>query len=217
MKPIKQTLIIFTSVLVISQFIIGLLTNYASANVPAFFINNPRALWILIGVCLLIIIVTSLITGENKISEKESPKSMPKNIKKPMSESKSSYDLFISYSHYDSEWVHGILIPKLEKHGFSVLVDTRFSAGEFSISQIEAGVQNCKHVIAVLTPEYLVSDWGTLENVMAQTLDPATRNKKLIPVLLKNAKLPLRFSIIHYRDLRDITEAKWNQLIQDLM
>ena len=40
------------------------------------------------------------------------------------------YDIFISYSHKDSAWVTGVLLPKLEQHGFTVFIDFRdFQSG----------------------------------------------------------------------------------------
>jgi len=36
-----------------------------------------------------------------------------------------TYDLFISYSHADQEWVRGELLPRLEEAGLKVVVDYR--------------------------------------------------------------------------------------------
>lgn len=127
------------------------------------------------------------------------------------------YDAFINYSHDDYKWVHENLLPRLESHGFDVFIDSKFVAGKFGVVQMEDGVINCRHVIAVFTPEYFKSDWSTLENIMAQTMDPAARDRKFIPILLKTTKIPLRLAGIHYRDLRVADEKAWNQLLQDLI
>ncbi len=44
-----------------------------------------------------------------------------------------TYDVFISYSHKDSEWVLRTLLPRLEQARLKVCVDKRdFRAGGFS-------------------------------------------------------------------------------------
>ena len=40
------------------------------------------------------------------------------------------YDVFISYSHKDEEWVRNVLLPTLEKQGLKVCIDYRTSSQE---------------------------------------------------------------------------------------
>ncbi len=40
-----------------------------------------------------------------------------------VSDMRDSYDIFISYSHLDSEWVKDWLVPRLEAAGLSVCID----------------------------------------------------------------------------------------------
>ena len=172
-------------------------------------------------VCIFIIIVITIQLDRNSKNENQysstSTKVTSAATSNKLLNGDKLYDAFISYSHYDAEWVQNILVPKLESHGFTVLIDTKFIAGRFGVFQIEDGIQYCKHVIAVFTPEYFRGEWTTLENVMTQTLDPAARQRKLIPILLKETTIPNRLRIIHYRDFRKIDENKWSQLVQDLM
>ena len=129
-----------------------------------------------------------------------------------------AYDIFISYSHKDSPWVTGELLPKLEQHGFRVFIDFRdFQSGSFSVTEMERAVNSSKRVLLVLTDDYIKSDWGTFENVMGQTTDPAAINRKLIPVLRGTCNIPLRLQILHYRDLRNNDPQQWDLLIRDLM
>jgi len=46
--------------------------------------------------------------------------------------------------------------------------------------------------LLVLTPDYLASEWTEFENILAQTLDPAARKRRLLPLILKPCDLPLR-------------------------
>lgn len=128
------------------------------------------------------------------------------------------YDVFISYSHRDSDWVRNTLLTALESHGFSVMIDYRdFRAGSFSVEEMQRGVEESKRVIVVLTPNYVLSEWGKLENVMAQTADPGASNRKLVPILKENCNIPLRLQIISYRDLRTDDPQQWDLLMRDLM
>ena len=127
-------------------------------------------------------------------------------------------DVFISYSHADVDWVQRLLLPRLEARGFSVLIDFRdFKAGGFSVEQMERAVESCRKVLIVLTPAYVASDWGRFENVMAQTLDPAAVERKIVPVLREQCKVPLRLRVLHYRDLTSADAAQWERLINDLV
>jgi hypothetical protein len=42
-----------------------------------------------------------------------------------MADKEFKYDVFISYSHKDQEWVRNILLPTLEKQGLKVCIDYR--------------------------------------------------------------------------------------------
>lgn len=128
------------------------------------------------------------------------------------------YDVFISYSHNDIAWVRDVLVPYLESHHFIVAVDYRdFQGGAFSIDEMERCVIESRHLIAVFSQAYFNSDWGKLENVMAQTQDPGATQRKLVPILMQDCSIPLRLSIINYIDLRKDEALKWNMLIQSLI
>jgi hypothetical protein len=53
-----------------------------------------------------------------------------------MADKEFKYDVFISYSHKDEEWVRNILLPTLEKQGLKVCVDYRdFNAADAAPSR----------------------------------------------------------------------------------
>jgi TIR domain len=129
-----------------------------------------------------------------------------------------STDVFISYSHKDSDWVRNTLLTRLEAHGFSVMIDYRdFKGGAFSIEEMQRAVEESKRVLIVLTEDYILSEWSKLENVMAQTIDPGATQRKVIPVLRKSCNIPLRLKVLNYRDLRTDDPQQWDLLIQDLI
>jgi hypothetical protein len=127
-------------------------------------------------------------------------------------------DVFISYSHKDSVWVRETLLSKLEAHGFSVMIDYRdFRTGSLSVEEMQRGVLESRHLVLVLTPAYVASEWGKFENAMAQTLDPAAAQRKLIPILRADCDIPLRVGTLHYRDLRTDSAQQWDLLFRDLL
>ncbi|MEW6402178.1 MAG: toll/interleukin-1 receptor domain-containing protein [Chloroflexota bacterium] len=85
-----------------------------------------------------------------------------------MAETAFKYDVFISYSHKDEEWVVNTLLPTLEKAGLSVCIDYRdFDAGRPSIVNMEDAVDESRHTVLVLTPNWpatvrrIITRWRT--------------------------------------------------------
>jgi hypothetical protein len=127
-------------------------------------------------------------------------------------------DVFVSYSRKDRDWVSTILVPKLEECKFSVMIDYRdFQAGNFSVEEMQRGVLQSRHLLLVLTPAYVLSEWTKFENAMAQTIDPGAVQRKLIPILRETCNIPLRLSALHYRDLRTDDKMQWELLFRDLV
>lgn len=103
------------------------------------------------------------------------------------------YDVFLSYSHRDAPWVRGVLLSKLTENGLQVCIDVHdFVLGAPLITEIERAIVQSRKTLLVLTPDYLTSEWTEFENVLVATLDPAARERRLLPLLLKPTDLPLR-------------------------
>ena len=80
--------------------------------------------------------------------------------------------------------MRGELLKRIEQAGLKAFIDFRdFTPGAPSIKEMERGVVKCRKTLVVLTPDYLKSGWGEIENIMVQTLDPANRDLRLIPLL----------------------------------
>ncbi|HEV2864646.1 MAG TPA: TIR domain-containing protein [Pyrinomonadaceae bacterium] len=129
------------------------------------------------------------------------------------------YDVFISYSSRDKEWVRGELLKRLEKAGLRAFIDFRdFRRGSPSIKGMERGVITCRKTLLVLTPDYLESGWCEIESIMLQTLDPANRDLRLIPLLKAECKKPLRIGALTHIDFTDGADVDlaWGQLLTAL-
>ncbi|MEH2060959.1 MAG: toll/interleukin-1 receptor domain-containing protein [Nostoc sp.] len=67
-----------------------------------------------------------------------------------------AYDVFISYSNQDQEWVQNELLPDLEKQGLQIWVDFRnLELGDSFTAQIEQAVQTSRKILLILSPDYL--------------------------------------------------------------
>lgn len=73
------------------------------------------------------------------------------------------WDFFISYTQADREWAEWIAWV-LEDDGHSVLLQAwDFVPGRNWIHGMHEGASQARHTIAVLSPDYLSSEYGTAE------------------------------------------------------
>lgn len=130
-----------------------------------------------------------------------------------------AYDVFISYSHRERDWVRGELLPRLERAGLRAFVDFRdFRPGAPSLTEMERGVATCRKTLLVLTPDYIQSGWCEIESVMSQTRDPANRALRLIPILKAGCDTPPRLDALTQIDFtaRADTDLAWRRLLMAL-
>jgi len=130
-----------------------------------------------------------------------------------------TYDVFISYSHADQEWVRGELLPRLEEAGLKVIIDHRdFEVGVPILVNIERAVDNGRHTLIVLTPAWIESQWTDFESLLAGTADPAGRRRKLIPLMYKPCHPPARIAMLTYADFTqpDDRANQFSRLLRQL-
>jgi tetratricopeptide (TPR) repeat protein len=121
-----------------------------------------------------------------------------------VTKSEFNHDVFISYSHRDKAWVQDWLLPRLRAADLRVCIDFDcFELGAPVLTEIERAVQTSRKTLVVLTPDYLGSAWGELENILVSTLDPAARERRLLPLMLEPCDLPLRLRALIYLDFTE--------------
>lgn len=131
-----------------------------------------------------------------------------------------SADVFVSYHPADKAWVRGELLPRLDRAGLRYIVDFRdFAIGAPKIINIENAVERSRHTLIVLTPDWLASDWNSFQGLLAQSTDPSSVEHKLLPLILKPARLPARIAYLEAIDLTDPSEQAFqiDRLIQSLV
>jgi len=132
---------------------------------------------------------------------------------------KHEYDVFISYSSKDKAWVRGELLKRIEQAGLKAFIDFRdFIRGAPSIKEMERGVLTCRKTLLILTPDYIQSEWCELEGVMAQTLSPANRDLRVIPLLKTPCEKPLYVGALTHIDFTEGADQDlaWRQLLTAL-
>lgn len=130
------------------------------------------------------------------------------------------YDVYISYSHRDQEWVKQELIPHLENTGLSTFVDLRdINAGDFWEEKLRKGLETSHTMIAVFSPAYFASEYAGKELEYAYTISRANGQITVIPILLEQANIPDPYTQIYYLDFSNITASQeierfWKTLIK---
>jgi hypothetical protein len=100
------------------------------------------------------------------------------------------HDVFVSYSHSDGDWVKTVLVPQLQQHHLSVLVDDDFEPGATAKENMAKAVMQSHYTVAVVTDDWVHSEWSQFETLLTDGLDPDARERRLIPVMLKKCTPP---------------------------
>ncbi|MFN7954923.1 MAG: SUMF1/EgtB/PvdO family nonheme iron enzyme [bacterium] len=107
------------------------------------------------------------------------------------------YDVFLSYSSRDADWVCGKLLPALEGARLKVCIDSRdFVAGAPLATEMERAAVDSRHTVVVLSPDYLKSGWTEFENLLVQTRDPAARQRAIVPIRIAPCDVPPRLEML---------------------
>src|SRR5262245_27753232 len=83
------------------------------------------------------------------------------------------YNVLISYSPAERDWVHEELLPDLEAAGLKVLIDSRdFEIGVPKVVNLERAVEQSEYTLVVVSPGWLDSEWSEFEGLLTSTVDP---------------------------------------------
>ncbi len=129
------------------------------------------------------------------------------------------YDVFISYSTCDQEWVRGELLSTLEKAGLKVCIDYRdFRPGAPILTEIRRSVKASKKILVAMTPDYIESEWTEFEVLLVQTIGPTNKDVRLIPLRKSPCNIPENLAIFIYVDFAEPNnlEYEWNRLLTAL-
>lgn len=122
---------------------------------------------------------------------------------------------FISYSRKDGEFVKK-LAASLEREDVVVWVDTvEIDVGDSIPWEISRGIKHYDYFIAVLSPDYISSNWCRSE--FGAGLSRAIERKAtLLPVLYRECEPPALIADKMYADFRTSYEVGFSQLLRAL-
>jgi len=127
-----------------------------------------------------------------------------------MGEERYDYEVFVSHSEAERGWVRDELLPRLKEAGLRACLDWRdFRPGAPRAAEVERAVTRSRHTLLVLTPAYLEDEWAGFGDLLVQALDPAARQRRLIPLLKARCQLPLRIRHLTYVNFADPEEPEW--------
>lgn len=124
-----------------------------------------------------------------------------------------NYDIFISYNKADIEFsqklVEGIESEiHQEKPLRCFYASWDIEPGENILLKIEKALQNSRYFGLIISPEWLKSDWTTLERVIPVYDDPSGLKGKIIPILRRNCEIPPSIRILKWLDFRTDSNFK---------
>lgn len=126
------------------------------------------------------------------------------------------YDVFISYSHRDSEWVRNWLLPRLEEAGLRACIDFRdFEVGVPSLVNMERAAERSRKTLLVLTPNWIESEWTNFEALLVQTGDPSGLRRRILPLMRERCQPPKRIAMLTYADFT--APGRWESELQRLV
>lgn len=108
------------------------------------------------------------------------------------------YDLFISHSSNDKEFVRD-LVHRFERVGIRCWLDEEaIEAGGSIVAGIFDGIEKSRKVILVYSPDFFNSVWSKREYRNTLMDDPVNQSRKLLPIMWKQADVA-----------RELKEFKW--------
>jgi hypothetical protein len=115
------------------------------------------------------------------------------------------YDVFISHCEPDDAWVQTELRPRLGAAKLRVIDFHNLPIGVPRLIGRELAVEHSRHIVVVLTPSWLASEWTEFESLLVSSEDPAGRRRRLLPLMLEKCLLPPRIRLLTYADFTNPT------------
>ena len=115
--------------------------------------------------------------------------------------------------------MRGELLTRIEQAGLKAFIDFRdFTRGAWSIDEMTRAVTISRKTLLILTPNHLQSEWCEHERLILQTLGPANRDLRLLPLLKTDCELPLSIKGVTHIDFTDGADLglAWRQLLTAL-
>jgi Tfp pilus assembly protein PilF len=126
-------------------------------------------------------------------------------------------DFFVSYTQADMAWAEWISWV-LEEDGYRVLVQAwDFVPGSNWVQCMQDGIRDADRTVAVLSPDYLESVYGSAEWQAAWIQDPGGRDRRLLVVRVKESERSGLLAGVVSVDLFGVSEAVARERLQAMV
>ena len=122
-------------------------------------------------------------------------------------------DFFVSYNRHDKQWAEWIAWT-LEEAGYTVVIQAwDFRPGGNFVLDMQRAAAECEKTIAVLSANYLRSEYTQSEWSAAFAGDPQSLKRKLIPMRVGACRPEGVLQTIVYVDLVGVTAVEAKDLV----
>src|SRR5882724_57410 len=116
-------------------------------------------------------------------------------------------DFFISYNKADRIWAEWIAW-KLEDGGYDVIIQAwDFRPGENFVIKMQDALNETQKMVLILSEDYLNSSFTTAEWTSVFASDPVAKERKLVPIRVRQCKPEGFLGPLIYLDLIDLSES----------
>lgn len=122
-------------------------------------------------------------------------------------------DFFVSYNSADRQWAEWVAWH-LEEAGYTAIVQAwDFAAGSNFVLEMHKAAQEAERTVAVSSPDYLKALYTQPEWAAAFVHDPTGKQRKLLPVRVRECELKGLLAPIVYVDLVGLDEDAAKQAL----
>src|SRR5574342_734262 len=123
------------------------------------------------------------------------------------------YDVFLSHNSKDKPVVLE-LANRLKQDGLRVWLDEwEIQPGDKIGLKIQQGLERSHTLLMVMSQAYFASEWSTLEHHTLLFRDPTNAQRRFIPLLIEDCKLPDVIAQFAYVDWRQKSEEAYARLL----
>lgn len=131
-----------------------------------------------------------------------------------MGKAEYAFDVFLSHSSKDKSRV-GRLAKALEKQGLRVWFDSQvIKPGDDIMRAVERGLETSRTMVLCMTQNAFGSDWVSLERNTTLFRDPSNTERRFVPLLMRDCKIPDVVRRYRYIDYQAETREALKQLVQ---
>ena len=120
-----------------------------------------------------------------------------------LSPKKHDYDAFVSYNKADKDFAEK-LVNRIEKETINgepikvFFAEWDIEYGENILLRIEKAEASSRFIIFIMSPDWLKSDWTTLERAIPVYDDPAGLKGRILPIMRRNCEPPPSVRILKW-------------------